>query len=254
MASYIVKSIQHFCNISVNKCKKIKSHVISYYDLTFVLKGEMTYLANGIPYHLGKNDAILLPPGTLRERLEGKEKVEYGSFNFQVFSDEELPKEIFLKNVITQDIRKILSLFSQQHLAPTYHSEEKLYNVLNYILFEIIDTVAFESNNAHVINIKKFIDENLSQQITLTMISDHLHLSKEYISNLFQKNVQKTVVEYINERKMLVAKSMIQAGDLPLQNIAEHLGFENYSYFSRVFKKHFNISPAGFKKLNSEIQ
>jgi AraC-like DNA-binding protein len=53
---------------------------------------------------------------------------------------------------------------------------------------------------------------------------------------------------------MLVAKSMIQAGDLPLQNIAEHLGFENYSYFSRVFKKHFNISPAGFKKLNSEIQ
>ncbi len=247
MEPYIVKDIQHFCNVSVNKCTKIKSHIIGYYDLTLVLKGEMTYLANGKTYLLRKDDAILLPPGTLRERLEGKEKVEYGSFNFQVFSDKHLPREIFLKNVITQDIRKLLSLFAQRHLAPTYHSKEKLCSVLNYILFEIIDSAAFGSNHSHVINIKKFIDENLSRQITLTGISDHLHLSKEYIAYIFKKEVGKTVVEYTNERKMLIAKSMIQTGELSLPSIAEHLGFESYSYFSRVFKKHFKVSPSGFK-------
>jgi AraC-like DNA-binding protein len=247
MIPYIVKDIQHFCNVSVNKCTKIKSHVITYYDLTFVLKGELTYLANGKTYLLQKDDAILLPPGTLRERLEGTEKVEYGSFNFQVFSDDALPQEIFLKNVITRDIRSLLSLFSQRHLSPAYHSKEKLCNLLNYILFEIADSSAMGSNHSHVINIEKFIEENLSRQITLTMISNHLHLSKEYIAYIFKKEVGKTIVEYTNERKMLIAKNMIQTGELSLPSIAEHLGFESYSYFSRVFKKHFKVSPGGFK-------
>jgi two-component system response regulator YesN len=174
--------------------------------------------------------------------------VEYGSFNFQVFSEEALPRELFLKNVITRDIRDLLSLFSQRHLSPAYHSKEKLCNLLNYILFEIVDSVAMGSNHSRVINVQKFIEENLSRQITLTGISDHLHLSKEYIAYIFKKEVGKTVVEYTNERKMLIAKSMMRDENISLYEIAQRLGFDNYGYFSRCFKKYFNTSPKQFQK------
>ncbi len=247
MGAYIVRDILHYCNISVKKCTRISSAVIDYYDLTFVLRGSMTYLINGKECVLRENDAILLPPGTLRARQTGTEEVKYVSFNFTVVAGETLPKKYFLQNVISQDIRTLVRVFSQEHISPLYHSREKAHSVLNYILLELLDMIAFESNNQHVIEIIKFIDEHISEQITLGMVSAHVHLSREYIAYIFKKELHKTVIDYVNERKMLIAKNMILAGEASLRDIATNLGYENYSYFSRIFKKSFDVSPARFK-------
>ncbi len=247
MTAYIVKDITHYCNISVNKCSRIDKSMISFYDLTFVIKGSITYRVDGQEYVLEKNDAILLPPGTMRQRLQGTEKVQYVSLNFHIFPDCHLSLPVFMKNVITQDIRALLNVFSQSHILPLYHSKEKLCNILNYILFEIFDALSFEGDHPDVIRIEKFIGENITKKITLQMIADYVHLSKEYVACLFKKNVGKTVIEYVNERKMLLAKNMIQTGEMSLNNVAQNLGYENYSYFSRLFSKHFNTSPTCFK-------
>ena len=97
MTPYIIKDIYHYCNVSVNKCKQINKHRISYYDLTFVLKGSMTYVADDQTYVLNENDAILLPPGTVRQRMAGTQKVQYVSFNFQILPNCELLISPFLK-------------------------------------------------------------------------------------------------------------------------------------------------------------
>ena len=250
MTPYIVKDISHFCNVSLDKCSVINKKMIAYYDLTFVLSGSMTYIANGEKYVLNANDAILLPPKTLRQRFEGTQKVSYVSFNFQIDPKADIPLPHFLPNVITQDIRKIVDVFSQKHLSPLYHSKEKLCNILNYIIFELIDSVSLKSNHPDVVKIEKFIDENIYKKITLNMISQEVHLSMEYVSYLFKKNVGKTVIEYVNEKKMLLAKNIIQTEGLSLKELAESLGYENYGYFSRIFKKHFNTSPMQYKKHN----
>ena len=88
----------------------------------------------------------------------------------------------------------------------------------------------------------------MGERITLSMISEHVHLSREYVAYIFKRETGKTVIEYINERKMLLAKDMIQNGNLTLGEVAERLGFENYGYFSRCFKKHFNTSPKSYQK------
>ena len=250
MGAYIVRDMLHYCNISVKKCTKIDSRVIDYYDLTFVLKGSMTYLINGKECKLFENDAILLPPGTLRERRASVGETQYVSFNFTVNEGESLPARYFFQNVISQDIRTLVRVFSEEHISPLYHSREKAYSVLNYILLELLDVIALESNNSHVMEIIKFIDENISKQITLGMISNHVHLSREYVAAIFKKELGKTVIDYTNERKMLLAKSMILSGERSLGDIAASLGFENYSYFSRLFKKSFDLSPARFKSLS----
>ena len=64
--------------------------------------------------------------------------------------------------------------------------------------------------------------------------------------------IGKTVTDYVGERKMLLAKGMIQAGEHSLQEIAAELGFENYAYFSRLFKRHFHVTPMELKKRLSE--
>ena len=248
MTPYIVKDLFHYCNISVDRCLPMPSKKIPYYDLTFVLKGSMTYIANGTPLLLCENDAILLPPETLRQRKEGEQRVQYVSFNFSLNPERELALPLFSKNVITQDIRILLDVFSQRHLSQKYHSEEKLCNLLNYILYEILDAVSLQTNRTEILKIEKFIEENITQKITLGMIGNHMHLSREYVSYIFKKHVGKTVIEFVNERKMMLAKSIIRSGELSMQDVAKNLGFENYGYFSRTFQKHFHISPIDFKK------
>ncbi len=248
MTAYPVSELLHFCNISVKKSLEIGEQIINYYDLTFVLKGRLVYYINGERCEVGKNDAILLPPGTLRSRAGLYEDVSYASFNFRTDGSVKLPERLFLPNIVNEEMRTLLSAFSQSHLSPLYHSEEKLKNLLNYILFEISDVMELKSNDKNTVAMIKYIDAHIGERITLEDIGKNVHLSREYISYLFKKELGKTVIEYINGRKMLIAKNMIQTGDMTLNDIAESLGYENYGYFSRVFKKHFSTSPKAYKR------
>ena len=51
------------------------------------------------------------------------------------------------------------------------------------------------------------------------------------------------VTEVFNEQKMSLARSLIESEEMPICRIAEYLGYNNYNYFCRVFKKTFGISP-----------
>ena len=244
---YLVDRLLHYCNVAPKGCLRIQKRRINYYDLTFVLKGSLTYIDNGKTIVLKENDAILSAPGAIQERLAGKEEVRYVSFNFTLLPDATLSMPTYLPQVISRDIRTMISVFSQSHLSPLYHSTEKAINLLNYILFEIQDALSMESNNEAVSAIIKYIDATISSPPSLPNIAAQVHLSKEYVAHIFKRETGKTVIEYVNERKMLIAKDLILENKLSLEEIARSLGYSNYSYFSKVFKKHFNTSPIHFR-------
>lgn len=245
--NYIVSEVIHYVNVNLNRCVGMAKEPINFYDFTFVLSGSMTYIADGKKYVLQKNDAIFLKPGTMRARYTGTEPVKYVSFNFHILPGAEFPFDEFIKNCISTDIRKLVSAFPQSRLSTHYHSAQKLANLLNYMLFEVLDVTSLKSNNEHVIKILRYIEENITENLSLQMISNKINLTKEYTSYIFKKEMNKSLTNYINERKMLYAKKLILNREMSLSDIASHLGYSNYNYFSRLFKKHFNISPISFK-------
>ena len=247
MNQYIVKDVLHYCNVSLDKCSAIAERKIDYYDFTFVLGGSMTYTADGETLVLNKNDAIFLKPGTVRSRIGGNEPVKFVSFNFTAMPDTKLDLDNFLPNCITTDIKKIISAFPQSHLSAYYHSKEKVANFLNFILFELIDVVSLKSSNRYVLKIAKYIGEHITEKMTLKSISDEIGLTKEYTAHIFKKETQMTLTNYINERKMLLAKELIITNEMSLSDLSAYLGYENYNYFSRLFKRHFDITPMNLK-------
>ena len=139
-------------------------------------------------------------------------------------------------------------IFSATHISDIYSTREKAMNLLNYILLELNDAVQLESNNKHIIDIIKFINEHISEPITLSTVSDRINLTKEYVSHIFKKETGKTVTDYINERKMMIAKEMLLCSKYELTDISTRLGYDNYSYFSKLFKKQFGTSPSAIRK------
>lgn len=243
MSAYIIKELLHYCNVSLKHISAIPDSPIPYYDFTFVLKGEMTYAVNGKLYKLCENDAILIKPGERRERIASTVGAKYVSYNFTALDDGAIPKKTFLNNIISHDIKSLISIFSAAHISNIYSSREKATNILNYILLEIKDILELESNNKRIISIIKYIDEHISEPITLTTASNHIGLTKEYTSHIFKKETGKNVTEYINERKLTIAKEMILETKYSLSHISERVGYENYSYFSKIFKERYGISP-----------
>ena len=247
MQQYPVSDLLHYCNIYAAECSAIRPHRIPYYDFTYVTEGSMTYHINGETVCLEKNDAIFLSPGTLRARAAGG-AVRYVSFNFQLSPGVTLPFAPIMRGCITPEIRRVFTAFSQQHLSPKFHSLEKCVNLLNYVLFELLDAGVMASHNPHVKKILLHIEEHCHEPITLSSMSRLVGLSPEYTATLFKKDVGKTLTEYVIEHRLLQARTLILGGALSLQDVATRVGFESYHYFSRLFKKHFSTTPAQLRR------
>lgn len=248
MNPYFVKEVIHYCNVTLDKCEGMPAKEINYYDLTFVLQGKMTYTVDGETLFLSKNDAIFLPPGTMRYRAPGRERVKYVSFNFYLFSDVALPFGKFMPDCISSDIKKMATAFPHSHMTPYCFTKEKVANILNYILLELLYYSEIQSKNQHIQKTIAYIEKHIMEKMSLQSISKEIGLTKEYTAFLFKKEMGRTVIDYINERKMLLAKELIIDSDMALTDLAFCLGYDNYHYFSRLFKRYFDITPSAFKK------
>ena len=247
MNNYFVSDILHYCNVSLTSSDGIPQTTIDFYDFTFVLNGSMTYIIGKNTYVLKKNDAICLKPGTVRSRVPITEPVKFVSFNFQLLPGKELPFPEYLPNCIPANIKNLVSVFPQSHILPYYHSKEKIANMLNYILLELLDVVALQLNNENVNRIFRYIDSHITEKMSLQSISREVGLSKEYTANLFKKETNRTLTDYINERKMLLAKELILQNVMSLTELSIYLGYSDYSYFSKLFKRYFDVTPIGMR-------
>ncbi len=89
-----------------------------------------------------------------------------------------------------------------------------------------------------------WIKEHWDQPISLRDVAGALNVNSAYLSRLFKRYTGKTIVDFINELKMERAKEMIEEGGQSLKEISYNLGFQNYNYFYRLFKKVYGISPS----------
>ena len=249
MSYYFVEELSHYCNVAPDKCTPIAKRCISYYDFTFVLEGTLVYWKDGVKFTLQKNDAIFFKPGAVYYRETGKSPVHFVSFNFTAIGEVDFPFPEYMPRSITHHIRELVALYPPAHLSSFYHTREKCVCMLNYILYELLDSSALKCDNPHVLKMLHYIEEHIRENLTLQTISTYMNLSKEYTSYIFKREMGKTLTAYVNERKLLVAKEMILGGEMSLTEVAAYLGFENYNYFSRLFKKYLETTSMTLKQM-----
>jgi len=238
--------IFHYCNNKVISSLKVENSVIDYYDLTIVKSGTLSYMVNGEHVLMQKGDIILLPPGTRRSREALAQSVHYFSFNFR--TDEPIKLPSLMKGVATQEIYAIFNVFTPHHLSDERRSKEKAANIVGYILEVLTDINQRASQNPHVQKAIDYISNHISEPITLSHIASFLNLSREYIASLFKKETGMTVSQYVNEQKLLRACDLLRDSPLNLTEISASLGYNDYSYFSHIFKKRFGVPPSQFSK------
>ncbi len=93
-----------------------------------------------------------------------------------------------------------------------------------------------------------YIEEHLSEDLSLAELAEHVALSAPYFSKLFKEVMGSSFSEYLTNARLQQAQILLGQTDLSIEKIAEKVGFANGNYFCNVFKKRYDIAPSEFRK------
>jgi AraC-like DNA-binding protein len=135
--------------------------------------------------------------------------------------------------------------------VPTFN-KERIKSIVNiavmvakYIMQENMVTV---KHDAILEKILTYIDSNIEKNINVSDLIKVSNISKSSLYGLFNRYYNCSVCEYIKNRKIEKAKSLLMNTDLSVSEISAKLGFSTLSYFSKTFKRINGVSPQKYKK------
>jgi len=99
-----------------------------------------------------------------------------------------------------------------------------------------------------------YIKRNYHRKITLKDVADYVKLSHSYFSRLFKTEMSMTFTHYLNQVRIQQSKSLLLNENISLVDIALLTGFEDQSYFTKVFRKHVGISPGKFRAYRGQVK
>lgn len=91
------------------------------------------------------------------------------------------------------------------------------------------------------------IEAGLANDLSLSALAGVLNVNASYLSALFRKETGQTVTEYVNEKRMQAGAHLLKTTRLQVQTIAQHCGISDVNYFSKIFKKHYGMTPKQFR-------
>lgn len=98
--------------------------------------------------------------------------------------------------------------------------------------------------------IKEYVEENYEKEIQLRDLAAIIHVSVSYLSVCFKKEMGIPFTEYLVRYRMNKARELLSEGNISCKEVAWQVGYEDYSQFSKMFKKYIGCSPTKMLKDN----
>jgi two-component system response regulator YesN len=114
------------------------------------------------------------------------------------------------------------------------------------VFAERSDGLAVNSNRV-ISAVKRYADDNLGGDLSLTAISRELHYNPSYISRLFKQETGFNLLVYINEQRLKKALDLLKSSPEPVYAVAKSVGFDNPAYFAKVFKNAYGLTPQEYR-------
>ena len=93
-----------------------------------------------------------------------------------------------------------------------------------------------------------YVDLHYGEKIYIETLSDMITVSPDYFTKMFKESIGKTPIDYINGIRINRALALLSESDVPVNEIAEQIGFSNPNYFHKIFKQYMDSSPLAYRK------
>lgn len=258
----------------------VKDHSHDYYEFYFFLEGDVSIKIADTVTHLQPGDMVLIPPEMPHHAIIHTDDIPYRRFVLWISKNnvEKLMEE-------SKDYGYLLQ-FIACHSRYIFYFDTLDFNMIQSKIFQLIEELqsnrfgrdcktslcvrdllfflnrrVYEIENPDLIqgeqslyqSILAYIEEHISEDLTLDLLSEQFFISKYHIAHVFKSSLGISVHQYILKKRLQLS----QAAILSRSSITEAFllcGFKDYSAFFRAFKKEFGVSPKKYREQYTSLQ
>lgn len=118
-----------------------------------------------------------------------------------------------------------------------------------FVVRKAVEQIRASKESENVVEqVKRYIQLHLNQlEMSREDIANHVFLNADYLSRLFKKETGLSITDYILQERMKIAKELLEKTDMSISSIASAIGYVNFSHFSKMFKKLWDMTPHDFR-------
>ncbi|MGM0875594.1 MAG: AraC family transcriptional regulator [Bacillota bacterium] len=252
-------------------------HKHNYIEVNYVYNGKLNQTVGNERFTLKKGDLLFLNQH-IEHELEacGEEDIiinfiirpEFFSFIFSYLTTENLITNFLINSLfnhtqngqylyfavsVVDSIQELIGKIIVEIMNPSIMSESTIKLYMGLLMVELIkhsDKVKHkEDSQKHhtIVESLKYIDEQY-QQASLSSLAEKLNQPHYALSKQIKKATNFTFKELLQEKRLSVAKELLENTHLSITAVIEQVGYENISYFYRVFKSKYGYTPKQFRE------
>ncbi|MBO6197839.1 MAG: helix-turn-helix domain-containing protein [Butyrivibrio sp.] len=132
---------------------------------------------------------------------------------------------------------------------------DSLMNMMRFQVHLISSTIDYvsevEQSDSIVQRAKNYVHQHYAEDISRTEIAESVFLTPEYMAKMFKKETGISLKQYISDYRVSIAKELLSKPSARVSDVAAEVGFDNFSYFSTVFKKTTGYTPGEYHSMTT---
>ena len=230
-------------------------HEHSFHEIMYFDKGESEFVIENRRYEIKAGDVLLIKPGShhfQRRIFDAENSLFCLGFHPDKIESRDLAEELFDRghhfSIGESPALSHLLLAAREKLRVNSGDSEIFIKAVCEAAISILSDTDMKKEkskqikNESVNKIIRFINDNLTEIKSAEDITKALFFSESYLRGIFKREMGIGVMQYVRNKKLLLADRMLRGGKKPTEIYAE-CGFLNYSSFYRAYISHFGVSP-----------
>lgn len=245
-----------------------KSHWHEHLELWYLKRGKALITHGGHQNEITDGDLAIANSNEIHSAYAQSRDIEYYCIIIdpKFFSTELSRGHFVFQNIISDDnaVKKVFEEIFEEHknhkVGFDMAIKAKLYELLVYLVRNYIsrhitqeEYVARVNKLERIQPVMTYIERHYNTEISYLELAKLLNVSKYHFCHLFKEATGKTVVQYINDIRLDKAYNLLKNTDMNITQISMSVGFNDMNYFSRLFRKHKNVSPSSVRNHEKKV-
>lgn len=131
---------------------------------------------------------------------------------------------------------------------PTVEGQKELIGNSAFLLSDLIAKQEVAAPSKMILTALQYINAHFSENISLTDVADNINISKNYLCDIFKKELGVTFINYVTNLRIEKAKEYLANTDMKMYEVSSAVGYNDYAYFSQLFKKHTGTTLSAYRR------
>lgn len=237
-------------------------YVPDYSKFYFIQSGEGRLEIGGNEYYPSPGELYIMPEGVVQSYSVTDPKNTFTKYwchftatvgGMSFFQLVDYPHYVVVDDpeALSDRFEKLITCLKRKTLTDSLDAKIIIYQIMSDFISmagDSIDILPTSTPAIRLMPVLEYINSNIDRSILVSDLADIAHLSPSYFTRYFQNVMGMSPKNYITQKKLERAKTLLDMTDCTVMEVAESVGYEDPFHFSNTFKKYMGMAPMEYQK------